>query len=362
MSAQPHMDHRNFDHQHFDEETLLEAALDPSATALRSEIERCAACAAALHKLGGFASDLRSLLLEAPAAESKAARRIGEAVLARTTREDLGRGGDLRLVLRFAAERVRSSRALRFAAALLVAHLLALPVLAWIVLRTPRRTGEFQTRIETPVEPFFEGEREREPEVEPSVALPEGEPRALEVGPGSDAADWLAGARRSELGTLAATAPTPWSESAPQEPLAQLLWLRAALLHGRALPEWVLARGPEGAPSRMAIWTEVLLDQWARSGARPAHLDAALERIAALPDFQRSRLVTCALARATAAGALEAAELARFVRSSSDAREIARRAARESLAALQREALGDHRDPALAEREAALDAWGAPRR
>lgn len=349
-------------HQHFDEETLLEAALDPSATALRVEIERCAECAAALHKLGGFASELRTLLLEAPAAESKAARRVGESVLARTTREDLGRGGDLRLVLRFAAERVRSSRALRFAAALLVAHLLALPVLAWIVLRAPRRTGEFQTRIEAPVAPFFEGEREREPEREPSAALPEGEPRALEVGPGSDGADWLAGARRSELGALAATAPTPWSESLPQEPLAQLLWLRASALHGRELPEWVLARSPDGAPSRMAVWTEVLLDQWARSGVRPSQLDAALERLAALPDFQRSRLVTCVLERATAAGALEPAELARFVRGSSDAREVARRAARESLGELFREALGDHRDAALAEREVALDAWGAPRR
>ena len=357
-----HFDDGHFDEGHFDEETLLEAALDPSATALRTEIERCAECAAALHKLGGFASDLRSLLREAPAAESKAAQRVGEAVLARTTREDLGRGGDLRLVLRFAVERVRCSRALRFAAALLVAHLLALPVLAWIVLRAPRRTGEFQTRIEAPVEPYFEVEREREPEVEPSVALPESEPRALEVGPGSDAADWLAATRRSELGTLAAMAPRPWGESAPQEPLAQLLWLRASALHDRVLPEWVLARSPEGAPSRMAVWTEMLLDQWARSGARPIHLDAALERLATLPEFQRSRLVTCALQRATAAGALDAAELARFVRGSPDAREVARRAARESLAALQCEALGDHRDPALVEREAALDAWGAPRR
>ncbi len=364
MSTQRHFERGHFDHRHFDEETLLEAALDPSARELRAEVAACAECAAALRKLGAFAEDMRALLSVERPEDVRAARELGESVLAQTTREDLGRGGDLRLVLRFAAERLRSSGALRFAAAVLVAHLLALPVLAWIVLRAPRRTGEFQARIETPVEPYFagEGEGEGEPELVPSAPLPDGEPRALEVGAGVDASDWLAGARRSERASLATHAPAPWGTTMPSEPLAQMLWLRAAGLQGRELPEWVLARTPEGAPSRMAIWTEVLLDSWAETGVRPAQLDAALARLAALPDFQRSRLVACTLQRAASGGALETAVLAEFTRGSSDAREIARRAGREPLAVLQREALGDHREGGALEREAALDAWGAPRR
>lgn len=354
--------HRHFDHRHFDEETLLEAALDPSARELRAEVAACGECAAALRKLGAFADDMRSLLQVERAEDARAARELGESVLAQTTREDLGRSGDLRLVLRFASERLRSSGALRFAAAVLVAHLLALPVLAWIVLRAPRRTGEFQARIEAPVEPYFEGDGEREPEVVPSAPLPEGEPRALEVGAGADAADWLLGARRSERASLATRAPALWASAMPSESLAQMLWLRAAGLQGRELPEWVLSRTPEGAPSRMAIWTEILLDEWAETGVRPAQLDAAVARLAALPDFQRSRLVACTLQRAASGGALEPAVLAEFTRGSADAREVARRASRESLSALQREALGDHREGGSLEREAALDAWGAPRR
>jgi hypothetical protein len=350
------------EHQHFDEQTLLEAALDPEARELRAQVQACAQCSAALGKLGAFADGLRAQLLAEPEQDSRAARRLSELVLTRTTRENLGRSGDLRLVLHFAIERVRASNALRFAAALLVAHLLALPVLAWIVLRAPRRTGEFQARIETPVEPFFSGEGEREPELIPSAPLPEGEPRVLEVGGGVDGAEWLVSLRRAERASLAAGAPPPWSDSAPAEPLAQMLWLRAARLAGRELPEWVLARTPEGAPSRMAIWTEILLDEWAFSGARPPRLDAALARLAALPDFQRSRLVACVLQRATAAGAIEAATLADFARPSADAREVVRRSAKESLALLQRESLGDHREAGSSEREAALDAWGAPRR
>ncbi|MBM3989676.1 MAG: hypothetical protein FJ298_01570 [Planctomycetes bacterium] len=350
------------EHRHFDEQTLLEAALDPQAHALRAQVHSCAQCSSALRKLGAFADDLRLQLLAEPAAQARTARVLSERVLARTTREDLSRGGDLRLVARFALERVRSSSALRLAAALLVAHLFALPVLAWIVLRAPRRTGEFQTRIETPSEPYFSGEGEREPDLVPNTPLPEGEPRAVEVAAGSDGADWLVSARRSERAALVALAPKPWSEGAPTEPLAQLLWLRAARLAGRELPDWVLSRAPDGAPSRMAIWTEILLDEWALSGARPAHLEAALARLAALPDFQRSRLVACALQRAAAGGAIEAATLVDFQRPSADAREVAERAAKESLARLARDALGDHRDAGSSEREAALDAWGAPRR
>jgi hypothetical protein len=349
-------------HVHLDEATLLEAALDPTASALREQVLGCAACAAALGELQAFADALRAAASEPTQPEQAAAERIGEKVLALTTREDLSPRGDLRLVVRFAIERVRASGALRVAAALVIAHLCALPVLAWIVLRAPRRSGEFQARIEAPVEPYFASERDSEPERVPSVALPEGEPRTLEVDPPSGESEWLAGVRRADRAAWSTLAPEPWSPAAPQESLAQLLWIRAAVLAGRSAPEWVFERMPDGSPSRMATWTEILLDEWARSGARPAHLDATLARLAALPDFQRSRVVTCALQRAASFGALEGEELARFARGSSSAREVLTRAAREPLSGLLRESLGDLRDPSNVEREAALDAWGSPRR
>ena len=352
----------NHEHVHLDEATLLEAALDPSASELRERLRGCARCAAALAEMQEFAAALRNAANDSTLDEQAAAQRVADSVLALTTREDLSPRGDFRLMVRFAVARVRASGALRVAAALLVAHLCALPVLAWIVLRAPRRTGEFQARIEAPVEPFYTSERDSEPERVPSAVLPEGDPRTLEVDPPSGEGEWLAGIRRADRAAWTTFAPAPWSVAAPQESLAQLLWVRATLLAGRAAPEWVLERAPEGAPSRMATWTEVLLDEWARSGVRPLHLDATLDRLAALPDFQRSRVVTCALQRAVSFGALEGEELARFARGSASAREVLARAAREPLSELLRESLGDLRDPGNVEREAALDAWGSPRR
>lgn len=58
-----------------------------------------------------------------------------ERVLAETSREDLGRRADLRLVGSYLRERLAQSALLRFAAASLVVHLFAVPVvLAWVML------------------------------------------------------------------------------------------------------------------------------------------------------------------------------------------------------------------------------------
>lgn len=74
-----------------------------------------------------------------------------ERVLAETSREDLGRRADLRLVGNYLRERLAQSALLRFAAASLVVHLFAVPVvLAWVLLTDKR--DEVYLRFEPPAE------------------------------------------------------------------------------------------------------------------------------------------------------------------------------------------------------------------
>lgn len=347
-------------HVHFEEDALLEAALDPQARALRREVAACAECARRSAQLATFASRVRGALLATEDAEPERQRAFAERVLARTTREDLSRRGDLSLVARFAVERLRASVLLRAAAALLVIHLAALPVLAWIVLRAPRPSGQFTSHIEQPKPSAFANEAESEPERTLSAPLPEGDPRTLEVDPPAlDGEPWQLQLRRADRAAHAAAAPPPWTSTPPQDGLALFLWLRASRLRGQEVPEWLWSQQPDGAPSRLALWAEILLDEWALGDARPLYLDTLLARLLALPEFQRSRLVGCALQRAAALGALPPARVAEHAQLESGASEIARRAAREPLERLWREALADHREPSSPEREAALTAWGA---
>ncbi len=351
-------------HKHFDEPTLLEAVLDGSAEALRAELRACAECSRRAAELESFASHLRGTLLDAPQTEftSRTEQRFAERVLARTTREDLSRKGDLVLMAQFAVERLRASPALRVAAAVIVVHLCALPVLAWIVLRAPARQGVFSTSIETPP-PAFPAETEREPEREITAPWPEVEPRAVEVEPSPRGEEpWRASLRRSDRASWAAAAPQPWADKLPADALSAMLWIRASRLHGLETPEWVLSRVPDGEPSRLAVWCDVLLDEWAATGERPLHLERLVARLAALPQFQRSRLVACTLQRAAALGAIAPERMAALAKADPRASEIAQRSAREPLESLWREALADHGDGGSAERTAALGAWGAGRK
>lgn len=348
-------------HKHFDEPTLLEAVLDSSASALRAELAACAECSRRAAELESFASHLRGTLLDAPETElaSRSEQRFAERILARTTREDLSRKGDLDLMVRFAVERLRASPALRVAAAVIVVHLCALPVLAWIVLRAPARQGVFTSGIEAPP-PAFPAESEREPEREITAPWPEVEPRTVEVEPAARGEEpWRASLRRSDRASWAAAAPQPWSDKLPADALSGMLWIRASRLHGIEIPEWVFSRVPEGEPSRLAVWCDVLLDEWALTGERPLHLERVVARLAALPQFQRSRLVACTLQRAAALGAIAPERVVARAKADPQASEIAQRSAREALDSLWRESLGDHADGSSPERTAALAAWGA---
>ena len=67
----------------------------------------------------------------APALDAERGRALVERILAATTREDLGRRGDLRLAAGFLRARLRESLWLRLAAASLAAHAVAGSAAAW---------------------------------------------------------------------------------------------------------------------------------------------------------------------------------------------------------------------------------------
>lgn len=123
---------------------------------------------------GAFVDELRAESRLDEVELRRDAARVAEAVLDRTVREDLGWRGDLRLVTGFVRRRLRSSVLLRVAAASLLVHLVALPVLAVyrIITAEPERDG-FVVDFEKPDElPFAEPLEEALP-LDDDVALPE---------------------------------------------------------------------------------------------------------------------------------------------------------------------------------------------
>jgi hypothetical protein len=111
------------------------------------------ACRAAL--TGTESGPGESQTAEADAAEraSEALRvaRVTRRILTRTTRENLGRKGDVGLLIDFATERLRDSAVLRVAVALLIVQCTIVPLVAWHMLRTPELTG-FPLNYEPQVE------------------------------------------------------------------------------------------------------------------------------------------------------------------------------------------------------------------
>lgn len=83
----------------------------------------------------------RALTEDAPLEAELQARRVARRVLSRTTREDLGRRGDLGVVLEFFGDRLRDSVLLRVAVAALVVQVTIVPLVAWHLLSEPTRGG-----------------------------------------------------------------------------------------------------------------------------------------------------------------------------------------------------------------------------
>jgi hypothetical protein len=297
------------EHEHLAGEELLallfewrsQADAEAARAAGRSlqELRACPHCSSELEELERAIGGVRALLLQDEA--SLASHAFQQRVLAATTREDLGLIGDARLVLRFCATRLRASRLLRLAAASLLAHVIALPVLAYFVLRTEKEPG-LRITIEIPPAaselPFADAPRE--PERDP-VALEPSTPEPNVSGEANDA--WERSIRSAERLLAQAELPSELATATGQSALERLLAARGARIRREASGRAGM-RAPAGdsGPIEWCLWTELLLDDRVLSGrADPALADA----LDALTGFEADPLVVLALARAGAYGELE---------------------------------------------------------
>ena len=284
---------------------LLEWRAQGDAEAARAagrslqELRACAHCQAELEELERAVGGVRALLLQDEA--DLASDAFQQRVLATTTREDLGLIGDLRLVLRFCGTRLRASRALRLAAASLLAHMIALPVLAYFVLRSDKEPDVMHITIEGPQAEWDFAEEPQEPERD-LVAL---DPPAPEVTPQGDPSDAFESSIRLAEGLLTqAEMPSELATNEGASALERLLAARAACIRREPSSTWragVREPADDAGMLEWCLWTELLLDDRVLSGRADPGLATALDAISALESHP---LVVLALARAKAYGDL----------------------------------------------------------
>jgi hypothetical protein len=151
------------------EEELLEWILNKRARRAtpREQLLGEPANAERLEQLEALVQHCRSALSDEQVISPS--RSLADSILARTTREELGLAGDLRLVVAFVSQRISSSVLLRVVAASLLLHIAALPVLAYFTffagprqktLITMERFGALEAL------PYASAESEPEPRVE----------------------------------------------------------------------------------------------------------------------------------------------------------------------------------------------------
>lgn len=160
----------------WDDEQLLEWILNPESAAPRAHAAGPtdpAACAR-MEDLTGFLSQCRGALVDEQVQQGGQSQEGGQSgaserdaaltarVFACTTREDLSWRGDLTLMGSYVRERLSRSVVLRFAAASLLLHMAALPVLAYYVFLAPS-TPELHIDViphaeQYPAPPFPEDE------------------------------------------------------------------------------------------------------------------------------------------------------------------------------------------------------------
>ncbi|MCA8980386.1 MAG: hypothetical protein H6831_06415 [Planctomycetes bacterium] len=276
----------------FDEETVLQWLLDADlrASVPRAELE--SSNAAELADLERFVAECRDELRAEERELAPCADRIVDAVLARTVSEDLGWRGDLRLVTSFMARRMRSSLLLRVAAASLLVHLIALPVIAayavWKVEQKPDLWIEFE---QPPEQPYGEDPKEDLGPVEGGElpALDSVDALSLESINARNADRWSLFERGEEL---RAVANSEWDA-----PLERRLAARAARLIGDA--PFVVPSATHGDAVDRLLAIDEALD--ARLLALPIPIDAAdlawLTQLAA-GDPPRAALALAVLRRA----------------------------------------------------------------
>lgn len=155
----------------YENEDILEWCLDPSSRTPEAEsaLEADPELRLTLQEFESSVSGLReSLRREESRSTSVGEKGLVADILRATTREDLSRRGDLRLVRDYIGRSLRSSWVMRVVAASLVIHLSALPILGFILL-TQEPKPHFNLWLEPPVElPFEETSPEPAREVDES--------------------------------------------------------------------------------------------------------------------------------------------------------------------------------------------------
>jgi len=282
----------------WDEAALLEWLLNAGAPARagRAAIEREPGAAARLAGLEAFLERCRAGCA-GPEVEAGAERDLVERVLARTTREDLSWRGDLRLVGGFLAARLRSSVVVRIAAASLLVHLCALPLLAMMGFFESAPPGPV-IRVEPPRERIFQPQ-----EPEPLVLSEESvrdEGAQIALRGERYVQNSLRRARRAlRSGAPLLPAPAPGETRA-----AAILRARCALLSGAKTPVAPPAPAPDVGLVERSLWCEYLLDRYLVEGTEPRGLTRAVAGLARA-ELERDPgglLAASALARAASYG------------------------------------------------------------
>lgn len=283
----------------------LDWLLDPRERAKRrrAELESSAEDARELAELERFLAHCRGAARELDVVPSSRRRALHERIYAATTREDLSWRGDLRLLGGFVAARLRSSRALRIAAASLLLHLLALPVLAWYGWTHFGPDGPtLRFEPEPAKEPFAEQE-----EVAPAIAPDALDPLNLPLGEG-DGVLYVANSRGWARFEIRAGVPSLPPVMGDEGRVARLLRARVDALAPEREPEIPseLAPAADASLVERALWCELLLDVHLREPLSPPELESALLQLAStpLPDGDAGLLAASALARAESYGAL----------------------------------------------------------
>lgn len=239
-------------------------------------------------------------------------RRLVRRILRSTTREDPGWRGDARLFVGFVHRRLRDSRTLRWVAASLLVHAVALPVCAYLAGGDPPRRGAFTTGIEPgPPLPFA-------PEADEGRELAEltPPPRASLDADGSAptaARERVHNVLQRDRFVLQQDGTLPVVTATAGAPLEmKLLAARSPGAAVRGEPQGWLddeTAFAEADDLERVLWTEVLLDRFVSSRERSPLLGRALH---ALHASQRGRtdatgwLEHAAATRARAYGLWEA--------------------------------------------------------
>jgi hypothetical protein len=287
-------------HVHKSGEDLLAALLDPTALDPRelAALRGCEVCNAQRLELERVLDGLRTALERSsvPALAPRELARFRDRVLSRTTREDLTRLGDARLVIQYIKVELHSSRALRLAAASLVLHVIALAVLLAIL---------FRDRAAPAARPV-----DAEPSLARQASLPAAPPSAPPTGAVTPSAAAPAEAfaesrlRIARRALIAAGVPPSDPFAGESDALSRLLAARSERIRLGAWVHLVGEPSPSAPLLQRALWAELLLDDAALSGRADPRLARAFEGLELLARgaSPAAQLASHALERASACG------------------------------------------------------------